>query len=44
MDVNSDKLNAFMGKMVGDFGAALNASLMLIGDKLGSRRSPRKDR
>jgi hypothetical protein len=35
MDVNSDKLNAFMGKMVGDFGAALNASLMLIGDKLG---------
>ena len=35
MDVNSDKLNAFMGKMVGDFGAALNASLMLVGDKLG---------
>jgi hypothetical protein len=35
MDINSDKLNAFMGKMVGDFGAALNASLMLIGDKLG---------
>ena len=35
MDVNTDKLNSFMGKMVGDFGTALNASLMLIGDKLG---------
>jgi SAM-dependent methyltransferase len=35
MDVDSDKLNAFMGKMVGDFGAALNASLLLVGDKLG---------
>ena len=35
MDVNPDKLNAFMGKMVGDIGTAMNASLMLIGDKLG---------
>jgi SAM-dependent methyltransferase len=35
MDVNPDKLNSFMGKMVGDFGTAMNASLMLIGDKLG---------
>ena len=35
MDVNPDKLNAFMGKMVGDVGAAMNASLMLLGDKLG---------
>src|ERR1700710_55098 len=35
MDVHPDKLNSFMGKMVGDFGTALNASLMLIGDKLG---------
>jgi SAM-dependent methyltransferase len=35
MAVDTDKLNAFMGKMVGDFGAAMNASLMLIGDKLG---------
>ena len=25
MDVNPDKLNAFMGKMVGDIGAAANA-------------------
>ena len=35
MDVNPDRLNAFMGKMLGDVGAAMNASLMLIGDKLG---------
>jgi len=35
MDVNSDKLNTFMGKMLGDIGAAMNASLMLVGDKLG---------
>jgi SAM-dependent methyltransferase len=34
MDVNTDKLNAFVGKMLGDVGAAMNASLMLIGDKL----------
>ncbi len=35
MDVNPDKLNVFIGKMLGDVGAAMNASLMLIGDKLG---------
>jgi hypothetical protein len=43
MDIDTDRLNAFMGKMVGDFGAAMNASLMLIGDKLRSAlRSVRK--
>src|SRR5215470_2685595 len=35
MDVNPDKLNVFMGKMVTELGAAMNASLMLVGDKLG---------
>jgi SAM-dependent methyltransferase len=35
MEVNPDKLNTFIGKMLGDVGAAMNASLMLIGDKLG---------
>lgn len=35
MDVNADRLNAFMGKMVSEVGSAMNASLMLIGDKLG---------
>src|SRR3954452_812938 len=35
MEVNEDRLNSFMGKMLGDVGAAMNASLMLLGDKIG---------
>ncbi|WP_043160525.1 class I SAM-dependent methyltransferase [Bradyrhizobium sp. Ai1a-2] len=35
MEVDNDRLNSFMGKMIGDIGAAMNASLMLIGDRLG---------
>lgn len=35
MAVNQDKLNAFMGKAVGDIGAAISANMVLIGDKLG---------
>jgi hypothetical protein len=35
MDVNPDRLNSFMGKMVSEVGSAMNASLMLVGDKLG---------
>jgi len=35
MDVNPEKLNAFMGKMLGDMGAAANAALIRIGDRLG---------
>ncbi len=38
MQVDADKLNAFMGRMLGDVGAAMTASLMLIGDKLGRYR------
>ena len=33
--MDMEKLQAFMGKMVGDVGAAMNTSLMLLGDKLG---------
>ncbi|WP_413993645.1 class I SAM-dependent methyltransferase [Labrys okinawensis] len=33
--IDPDKLNAFMGKMLNDVGAAMNASLLLIGDRLG---------
>ena len=33
--VDETKLNDFLGQMVGDLGAAANAPLMLIGDKLG---------
>ncbi|MCP3471834.1 methyltransferase domain-containing protein [Bradyrhizobium sp. CCGUVB1N3] len=39
MEVNSDKLNAFMGKMITEVGAAMNASLVLLGDKLGLYRA-----
>ncbi|MCA6125783.1 methyltransferase domain-containing protein [Bradyrhizobium sp. WSM 1704] len=39
MDVDTDRLNSFMGKMIGDVGAAMNASLMLLGDKLGLYRA-----
>ncbi|MCA6105687.1 class I SAM-dependent methyltransferase [Bradyrhizobium cenepequi] len=35
MEVDNDRLNSFMGKMIGDVGAAMNASLILLGDRLG---------
>jgi SAM-dependent methyltransferase len=35
MDVNPDRLSSFMGKMLGDFGAAANAALIKVGDRLG---------
>ncbi|BCM18738.1 class I SAM-dependent methyltransferase [Mesorhizobium sp. J8] len=35
MQVYQDKLNAFLGKMLDDIGAAMNASLVHLGDKLG---------
>jgi SAM-dependent methyltransferase len=33
--INEDKMNAFLGKVVGDFGATLSSSLAYIGQKLG---------
>jgi len=33
--VNPEKLNAFLGKVVGDFGAALSSTLVYIGQVLG---------
>ena len=35
MEINAGKLDALMSKMLVDVGAAIGASLMLIGDKLG---------
>lgn len=35
MNINQDKLNAFLGQAVGDLGAAISATLMLVGDRLG---------
>ncbi len=33
--INEEKMNAFLGKVVGDFGATLSSSLVYIGQKLG---------
>jgi SAM-dependent methyltransferase len=35
MAVDMDKLNAFIGKFVGDLGATVHAGMVVIGDKLG---------
>jgi SAM-dependent methyltransferase len=35
MEINQDKMNQFMGKVVGELGAAMNAALVLIGEQLG---------
>lgn len=34
-EVDQARLDAFMGKMVGDMGAAISASLVVLGDRLG---------
>src|SRR5438552_17007074 len=33
--INEDKLNAFLGQVVGELGATVNAGLIVIGDRLG---------
>ena len=33
--INEDKMNGFLGKVIGDFGAALSSALVYIGQKLG---------
>jgi len=38
MAINEERLNAFLGKAVGDLGAAVSAVLMIIGDELGLYR------
>src|ERR1700690_842172 len=35
MSIDETKLNEFLGKAVGDLGAAMSAALMLVGDRLG---------
>ena len=39
MAVDQDKMNAFLGKAVGDLGAAISGVLVLIGDELGLYRA-----
>jgi SAM-dependent methyltransferase len=38
MSINEAKLNEFLGKAVADLGAAMSATLMLVGDRLGLYR------
>jgi len=33
--IDIDKLNAFMGQVVGELGATVNAGLIVLGDRLG---------
>jgi len=35
MQIDQEKLNQFMGQVVGELGASMNAALVLIGEKLG---------
>ncbi|MDP3000671.1 MAG: methyltransferase domain-containing protein [Bryobacterales bacterium] len=35
MEINQEKLDQFLGQVVGELGAAMNAALVLIGEKLG---------
>ena len=35
MPINEAKLNEFLGKAVGDLGAAISSTLMIVGDRLG---------
>ena len=35
MPIDSERLNAFLGKAVGDLGAATSATLVVLGDRLG---------
>ena len=37
--INEDKLNAFMGQIVGELGATVNAGLIVVGDRLGLYRA-----
>lgn len=37
--INQDKLNAILGKVVTDFGAAASSALVVLGDKLGLYRA-----
>ncbi len=35
MQIDQEKLNQFLGQVVGELGAAMNAALVLVGEKLG---------
>ena len=44
MAIDQARLEAFMHQFAGDFGAAMHAATVVIGDKLGLYRAPGRDR
>ena len=38
-EVDVDRLMAFVGKAIGDFGALVNGALVVVGDRLGLYRA-----
>ena len=43
MNLDENKLNAFVNKVVGDLGATLSSALVVIGDRLGLWKAMAKD-
>ena len=43
MNIDADKLNAFLGKAVGDLGASISSTLMIVGDRLGFYKALAKE-
>ncbi|MUV14165.1 class I SAM-dependent methyltransferase [Noviluteimonas gilva] len=43
MAINEQRLNDFLGKAVGDLGAAISSTLMLVGDQLGFYKALAKE-
>ncbi|MBW3549614.1 MAG: SAM-dependent methyltransferase, partial [Proteobacteria bacterium] len=39
MSIDEARLNEFLGRAVGDLGAAISSTLMLVGDQLGYYRA-----
>ena len=38
MTIDENKLNEFMGKIVGDLGVTMSSALLVLGDRLGTRQ------
>src|SRR3546814_18137467 len=43
MPIDEPRLNAFLGRALNDMGAAMSATLILIGDQLGLSKATKED-
>lgn len=43
-EVDQERLNSFLGRMLGDMGATLSAALVIVGDRLGVEQGTRRGR